>query len=114
VANSISLKDLALLKKLLGLTQSTNDAEALAAMRKANELLKKGNLNWEMVLQRTVVVQVGSDMGDPVVGSTEVSLNDKIQHAFDYLRGVNLGDFRAFVDSLETYFKENKYLTPNQ
>lgn len=36
--------------KLLMLTQSDQDGEALSAIRKANDLLKKSNKNWEEFL----------------------------------------------------------------
>lgn len=36
--------------KLLQLTQSPNDFEALAAIRKANEILRRGNIDWEKFL----------------------------------------------------------------
>lgn len=36
--------------KLLQLTQSPNDFEALAAIRKANEILRRENMDWEKFL----------------------------------------------------------------
>lgn len=38
--------DFGLLIKILGLTQSANDAEALAAVRKANDMLKRASMQW--------------------------------------------------------------------
>lgn len=38
------------LAKVLQMTTSTNDSEALAAIRKANEIIKGENLQWEDVL----------------------------------------------------------------
>jgi len=41
-----------LLIKLMMLTTSTNDGEALTALRKANKILADAKLNWEQVLSR--------------------------------------------------------------
>lgn len=38
------------LAKVLQMTTSTNDSEALAAVRKANEIIKGENLQWEDVI----------------------------------------------------------------
>lgn len=48
------------LTKLLKLTTSDNNAEALLAMRKANDELKKLNLDWEGLLKGKITV-----IGDP-------------------------------------------------
>lgn len=114
VTQQISLKDLDLLKKLLAMTGSANDAEALSAARRANELLKRNGLTWEMVLQRTVTVRVEVPMGDPVGAPREGTMEDKVRKAFDYLRGVDLGKFKEWVDDVERQFTESGYLTPNQ
>lgn len=41
----------ALFIKLMMMTTSTNDGEALAALRKANQILKELKLSWHEVLQ---------------------------------------------------------------
>lgn len=115
---SISLGDLALLKKVLAMTTSENDGEALTAIRKANAILKKGNLSWADVLERTVsagpsVVVNAGPIGEPKPAQ-EATLEEQIQHAFDTLRGVPLGGFRIFIDSLEEQFNEKKYLSQAQ
>lgn len=117
-AKTISLTDLALLKKVLGMTTSEHDGEVLSAIRKANSILKKGGLSWADVLERTVsagqgvVVNTGP-IGEPKAAQ-ETTLEEQIQHAFDTLRGVPLGGFRNFIDSIEEDFKKKKYLTPEQ
>jgi len=55
--------NLGLLIKLLKLTTSSSDAEALSAMRKANEQLAKFGGCWERLLTSHVTV-----IGDPFVG----------------------------------------------
>lgn len=45
-----------LLEKLLGMTTSTNDGEALVAIRKANELLSSAGWTWTQLLSGKIVV----------------------------------------------------------
>ncbi len=40
------------LKKLMQMTQSGNDNEALVALRKANSILSRHKLNWEQFIER--------------------------------------------------------------
>ena len=55
--------NLGLLIKLMGMTTSRNDGEALAAVRKANEQLVKFGGSWEELLLGKVTV-----IGDPFAG----------------------------------------------
>lgn len=52
-----------LLLKLLKMTTSTNDAEALVAMRKANALLASAGWTWDRLLEGKITV-----VGDPFGG----------------------------------------------
>lgn len=54
------LPNLSLLIKLLKLTTSANDAEALMAIRKANEQLRKFGGDWESLLRSHVTI-IGAD-----------------------------------------------------
>lgn len=45
-----------LLLKLLGLTASANDAEALSAIRKANEFLNRAGWTWEMLIHSKIKI----------------------------------------------------------
>ncbi len=47
---TITEKDFLLFGKLMALTTSDNDGEALAALRKANAILKRGGLTWQALL----------------------------------------------------------------
>ncbi len=53
---SVELPKQELLIKLLGKTTSDNDAEALAFMRKANELLRNAGWTWERLIQGKIRV----------------------------------------------------------
>ena len=55
--------------KLLKLTTSTNNAEALLAMRKANEELKKLNKDWEEILTGRIMV-----VGDPFAATARPTI----------------------------------------
>lgn len=48
--------------KLLELTQSDNDAEALNAIRKANEIRKKAGLQWEDVFAESITTYKPSNL----------------------------------------------------
>lgn len=54
------LPNLSLLIKLLKLTTSQSDAEALSAIRKANEQLSKFGGDWESLLRRHITI-IGAD-----------------------------------------------------
>lgn len=56
----------ALLLKLLRMTTSDNDGEALTAMRKANELLASAGWDWEKLLAGKIVM-VGDPFGNVAV-----------------------------------------------
>lgn len=62
---SEDLPNLGLLIKLMRLTASDNDSEALLAIRKANEQLSKFGGDWERLLLGKVTV-----IGDPFLGSS--------------------------------------------
>lgn len=106
----IPLGELAQLKKLMAMTTSTNDNEALAFMRKANAILLKYGLTWTGVLSRTVSA---IDTG-PEPSQDERTLHEEIQMAFDEIRGNTHGDFASFVESIEKQFKDKGYLSPAQ
>lgn len=69
MTKQISLGELSQLKKLMAMTFSDNDPEALVALRKANGVLKKYSLTWDEVLSRSV--QAVSTNG--VYGTSEPS-----------------------------------------
>ena len=65
------LPNLGMLIKLMKLTASSNDAEALLAVRKANEQLIKFGGDWEALLSGKVTV-----IGDPFVSIKEPDPHD--------------------------------------
>lgn len=107
------LTDVGLLKKAMGLTFSVHDGEALAALRKANAVLRRNGLSWEEVLGRTVTVQAGSD-NSPVENGEELTLKEQIQRAFNEIRGTIKTDFNHFIEDIEKDFERTGYLSPAQ
>jgi hypothetical protein len=61
---------LTLLTKLMKLTTSSNDSEALLAMRKANEQVAKFGGDWETILKGKITV-----IGDPFASVTRPPVN---------------------------------------
>ncbi len=53
--------------KLLELTKSTNDAEALNAIRKANDIREKANMQWEDMFAKSITTYKPSDL-PPIFG----------------------------------------------
>lgn len=111
MAKGIPLNQLALLRKLLAMTTSANDAEALVAVRKANAIMKTHAFTWDDLFARTVTVDAAEP--EPEAPS-EAALRDKINESFDYLRGRDLGNFTDFIESIEKQWLGKKYLTPGQ
>lgn len=50
-------------KKFMQLTTSENDAEALVALRKANDVLAKQGVTWQQVLDKLVTLATDEPMG---------------------------------------------------
>lgn len=124
MAAQITLAELDLIKRIMGLTFSNQDGEALAAIRKANGILKKYNLTWQEILSRTVTVNhveaaapqpmrppAGNGI-DPAGEAITVAVQTK--RAFDMLRGNLTGSFAAFIEDLEKQFLRTGYLSPDQ
>ena len=61
---AMTLKDFNQLKKLMGLTTSDNDAEALGALRKANQILAVNGYTWESAFRRLVRVESPIEAAD--------------------------------------------------
>lgn len=61
------------LVKLLNLTTSTNDHEALVAIRKANQHIQKHNFTWDKLIWSSQKV-------DERTGSTDRESNSKLSH----------------------------------
>lgn len=87
--------------KLLNMTTSDNDHEALTAMRMVNAILKKNNVAWEQLFLGKAKDQDMQDL------DAQELINFIRRNAWDGF------DF-SFVESLERQLKNNKTLSLKQ
>jgi hypothetical protein len=108
--------------KLMMMTTSDQDGEALTAMRKANALLAGLNRNWEELLKGKITVQVVREFKrvDPVeerhTNANKHSDAYEINSLFEMLmREVSPNSsFREFVESVHEYWENNGFITDAQ
>lgn len=121
----LPITQFAKLEKMMGLTFSDNDPEALVALRMANKILTAHKLTWSDVFKRLVTVDVESAPDEPTVkaeghgGSGQPSAKSQgsdIAEAFEIVRrDLKKGtSFADFIDSLEVQWDEKGYLSPAQ
>lgn len=92
--------------KLLNLTTSTNDGEALNAIRIANAIVQKSGLSWEALITRGVASEK-----PPEPEHTEISIEEMF--AFIH-KNAWPGFDPSFVLSIEEKFKRTGRLTARQ
>jgi hypothetical protein len=103
--------------KLMMLTTSSNDHEALSALRMANAMLAADNVNWEEFLTavETTKQRAASSSGFSNVGSVHYTDPDDIDPMFDAaLRNVKTGGYRDFIESVHEWWETNGFLTEKQ
>jgi hypothetical protein len=117
------------LVKLMMMTTSDNDAEALAAMRKANVLLDAVGLNWDELLAEPPEpeprrcehkAQPGRRRGEPPtsahVRASDGYMRDEVDAMFAtvYAAAYLSDASQAFVNGLHDYWTERGFLTERQ
>ncbi len=110
------------LVKLLALTTSNHDGEALAAIRKANELLLQYDLAWQELFEEdeTEDVPVKRQRGRPhsALGLDwdSEALRKAVAAAFDELLGNTQlkGGFRDFIEDVRAQWAKRRWLTDKQ
>lgn len=117
------------LAKLLALTTSDNDAEALAAMRKANEIVKGENLTWAEVVTVdaqpliNIMVQRRTPATTPVDGDdkdwspphlAEATIIDPMFRAIYATPRTGSEDFWKWLDSVHEQWRTKQRLSPGQ
>lgn len=112
----MNLKTFDTFKKMMALTFSENDHEALASLRGANRLLTKEGLDWQRVLSRTVSVINEVEEAPPERtqpphrdGSDDRRLIAEAEEAVE-----DGSEIAEFIGSLRSYYEERGHLTPNQ
>lgn len=113
--------NIAMIIKLLRMTESQHDGEALNAIRMANALLNKHNANWDELMRKQVQV-IDADpfaaapsprrmKGESGPRHTDA---DEINSYFETLFSRNLGTFRDYVDSVHEWWEAKGFLTQKQ
>lgn len=110
----MKLKDFSTLKRLMMLTTSDSDAEALAALRKANALLLANGVDWDRVFGRTVqVINEFEPAPDDDPDQERTRGAGMIDAAFETLAEVR-GGFADFITSLQDQWTKRRFLSDKQ
>lgn len=122
-----------LFTKLMMMTTSDNDQEALTALRKANGILAEAGVNWEEFLNAVDIERRNKtgqsrkrerERNDRAANFSDVQSGkrngryddaDAINALFEmaYQNVTNSG-FRGFLDSVHTWWEANGFLTEGQ
>jgi hypothetical protein len=107
--------------KVLGMTTSTHDGEALAAIRKANELLKAAGVTWREYIEAVDITRKAkggkqAPPPPPPQDDFEDIEVDEIREMLDVLlRTVSpQSPFRNFIESVNQQFCDNGHLSEKQ
>ena len=117
--------------KLMMMTTSKNDAEALVALRKANKILADANVNWEELLDAAKPDQSfrvppskrrpepsWEDTGEEIKtggSGRRYSNEQEINILFERVFEKNLTEgFQAFVESVHLWWERRGFLTEGQ
>lgn len=101
--------------KLMMMTTTPNDNEALVALRMANAELASINRNWEEVLRSKVTVRGGSEETQPPPGFHQHSGPEIDLWLEAALRRTPYhSSFRRFLESLQSFWEDRGYLTEKQ
>jgi hypothetical protein len=103
--------------KLLNLTSSDNDGEALNAIRIANQILKKNGLDWPTLIEedKPIRYQAKEPPVTPAPMKVHIVDEDDVHEIIDFIKDNAWEDFDySFVDSIEKNFEEYHRLTRRQ
>lgn len=107
------------LVKLLRMTEGSHDGEVLNAIRMANDLLMKENINWEELIFDVIPAAKAkaeahvkqSNKPEPVKYTNKDEINTYFQNIFNGRLG---GSFKVFVTSVHEFWENYEYLTEKQ
>ena len=122
-----------ILIKMLGMTTSKHDGEALVAIRKANSILAENNLSWEQLLsleqpasqrssyatppsKRRNAAPSWGDVNSRARDDRHYTDADEIDKIFEdaYDNTPPGSSFYEFIESVHTFWMERSYLTMAQ
>lgn len=112
----MKVADFVQLRKLMMMTTSASDNEALTAIRKANEVVRRSGVTWEDVFARLVTVEPGVEAapaesgGDPDAGPSAAYLAELLEEASEGAHG----SWLDFVSSLSEQFEATGRLSRGQ
>ena len=109
--------DYAMFLKLLNLTTSSFDHEALSAIRMANAVLARQNHTWEDLLAGKVVMIAAPDskiVGEKSATGTRHYNGAVINAYFNSLSRRDLGTFQDWVNSVREWWDTKGFLTEAQ
>lgn len=108
---SLPPKDLEIVVKMLNLTMSDSDHEALSAIRKANAVLKRNNLGWAAVLEIDLF-----DNAKPSTGPEHPKEERarKINEMFEEVIPRAFGEDLRVLLELKRSWRDKKTLSPSQ
>lgn len=97
--------------KLLNLTTSPNDHEALSASRMANEIIKKNGLTWDTFLFDSKE----QEPQKPQPKTTNFTPEETVEEMISFIREYAWDDFDfSFVDSVDEQYESTGRLTYRQ
>jgi hypothetical protein len=99
--------------KLLMMTTSTHDNEALIAIRKANAMLASNNQNWAEFLAAGQTAKA-APQPPPKQKKANQHREPEINHMFDVLFQKVSGGFLDFVEDVHVWWQDNGFLTDKQ
>lgn len=114
---TITVKEFNKLSKMMGLTMSDQDGEALNAIRLANKVLKDNKLTWDDVFKRLITVDVEEVESEPeTVQPSAQAQSNEINRAFDTVMGTAdmTSDFGSFIQSLHDQWTGKGWLSVAQ
>lgn len=118
-----------LLIKVLGMTTSVHDGEALAAIRKANDLLKTAGVTWREYIEAVDKTRKAKEGDGPAYNAynrsqqrqqqkdfTDLYDDEEIEKTLDHLmRTIDPSSgFRSWVESVSEQFHAGKKLSEKQ
>lgn len=109
--------DYVMFLKLMNLTTSSFDNEALSAIRMANAVLARTNQTWDDLLHNKIVMIAPPQESRPKSGQSNVIKHadaSEIDAYFDALSQRNLGTFQEWIDSVHDWWESKGYLTERQ
>jgi hypothetical protein len=116
----MKLADFRRLCKFMQMTFSDSDNESLMALRQANTILKKENIDWDRVLNRVVTLDVEDAPPEPAPHHTRPTprADDEAARINDAFASIEDNDPRAgfadFIASLKEQWDRKHHLTAAQ